>query len=302
MLFAADRLSLGLVLPLQPRLPEDIDFQVQLDFVRRAEQAGFEAIWVRDVPLNNDEYPDPVGHSDPFVLLGAIAASTSWIQLVTGAVVLTLRHPLHIAKAALSLQSLSNNRFVLGLGSGDRPSEFRAFGRDFENRKELFRRNWASLSAALGPDQTLLDEGLSPLSEFALRPRPAVQVPMLAVGSASQSLEWIARNATGWATYHRELPIQKDRIALWHAAIAKSGDGFRSFSQSMNLDLLDDAAAPATTIELGYRCGRMELVRLLSAMREAGVHHVMFNLAPGRRGVAEVIDEIGSDVIPSIAV
>jgi alkanesulfonate monooxygenase SsuD/methylene tetrahydromethanopterin reductase-like flavin-dependent oxidoreductase (luciferase family) len=111
---------------MQEQERHDIDFGLQLKLARRADELGFSAIWVRDVPLNSPAYPDSVGHSDPWVLLGALAASTRSIALATGAIVLPLRHPLHVAKAALSMDALSSGRFILGLGSGDRPSEFAA--------------------------------------------------------------------------------------------------------------------------------------------------------------------------------
>jgi alkanesulfonate monooxygenase SsuD/methylene tetrahydromethanopterin reductase-like flavin-dependent oxidoreductase (luciferase family) len=56
---------------------------------------------------------------DPWVYLGWIAAQTSEIALATGALVLTLRHPLHTAKGAASVDRLSANRLVLGVASGD---------------------------------------------------------------------------------------------------------------------------------------------------------------------------------------
>ena len=71
------------------------DFHAQLRFAARADALGFRALWVRDVPLNSAEYPDPVGHLDPWVLLGALASQTERIALISGAIVLTLRHPLH---------------------------------------------------------------------------------------------------------------------------------------------------------------------------------------------------------------
>ncbi|WP_027684207.1 TIGR03571 family LLM class oxidoreductase [Rhizobium leguminosarum] len=299
-MFEENRLSIGLALPAQKRERADIDFAVQLDLVRAAEANGFSAVWVRDVPLNNPDYPDPVGHSDPFVLLAAIAATTKSIMLVTGAIVLTLRHPLHVAKAALSLQALSGGRLILGLGSGDRPTEFAVFGQSFEERKASFRTNWDILASAL-EHEALVPETLGGANgDFSIRPRSSSRVPMLAVGSASQSLEWISRNAVGWATYHRDYALQKDRIGLWHTAIAKTGAGFKSFSQSLNLELVDDPQSPTESINLGYRCGRIELVRHLLDLKELGVHHVMINLTEGSRPETEVIEEIGTSVLPEL--
>lgn len=301
MLFAPDRLSLGIVLPMQSRERRDVDPAVQLALARRADELGFAALWLRDVPLNSSGYPDPIGHSDPWVLAGALAATTTRIEIVTGAVVLPLRHPLHVAKAALSMNDLSGGRFTLGLGSGDRSTEYALFGQDFERRKELFRGNWQRVAAALQNDPAVLDEAGLDRADFELLPRvERREVPMIAVGSSGQSLEWIARNAQGWATYHRELAIQKDRIALWKKAVAKSTQKFRSFSQAMGLELVDDPAAPAETIGLGYRSGRLALIDILEELRDAGVNHVMFNLGGGSRPVADVLSELASDVLPAL--
>jgi luciferase-type oxidoreductase len=298
MLTEPRRLTLGIVLPAQPREADDFDFEAQIAVARKADELGFSAIWVRDVPLNSDSYPDPIGHSDPWVLLGALAQATKQIQLVTGSIVLPLRHPLHVAKAALSVNALSRGRFVLGLGSGDRPSEFAVFGKDFEHRKVLYRDNWIRLAAALGTEGNVLDEEGGLRSEFQIRPRAeGTKVPMMAVGSASQSLEWIARNAVGWATYYRPLSAQVDRLGLWRTAVEKVTTEFRSFSQSMLLDLSEDPDAETEPLGLGMRTGRKGLGRYLRDIGGLGANHVMFNLVPGSRPVEEVLQEISEDVM-----
>ncbi|MGA1802742.1 TIGR03571 family LLM class oxidoreductase [Rhizobium sp. HT1-10] len=295
------RLTLGIVLPSQPRQAADFDFETQLAIARRADELGFSAIWVRDVPLNGDSYPDPTGHADPWVLLGALALATTRINLVSGSIVLPLRHPLHVAKAALSVNALSKGRFVLGLGSGDRPSEFSVFGKDFAHRKELYRHNWTRLAAALGQGSEVLDEEGVVRPEFQIRPRTgAAPVSMLAVGSASQSLEWIARNAVGWATYYRPLAAQADRIGLWKTAVGKVTTEHRSFSQSMLLDLSEDPVAPAEPLGLGMRVGRNALVRYLQDIHALGANHVMFNLASGSRPVEQILQEISEDVMDEV--
>jgi luciferase-type oxidoreductase len=292
------RVTLGIVLPIQARQTDDFDYPSQIAIASKADTLGFDAIWVRDVPLNANSYPDPIGHSDPWVLLGALAQATTNIRLVTGAIVLPLRHPLHIAKAALSVDSLSNGRFVLGLGSGDRPSEFAVFGQEFEARKQRFRDNWARLASALGPEGQVFGEKGESQSEFEIRPRSGrIPIPLLAVGSASQSLEWIARNAVGWATYYRPLAAQADRIALWKSAVKKVTSGSRSFSQSMVLDLADDPDADLEPLGLGMRIGRNGLIRYLEYIRDLGANHVMFNLVAGKRPVGEMLQEIAEDVM-----
>lgn len=301
-LFHPGRLTLGLVLPLTEMRQEEIDPMEQLAYATQADRLGFDALWVRDVPLNSPDYPDPVGHLEPWVHLGALAAQTRRIALITGAIVSPLRHPLHVAKAAMSLDVLSNGRFVLGLGTGDRPPEFSAFGQSHAKRAEIFRAHWERIAAALGKNSRVIADiadGTDPVA-FEMRPRPVHgEVPMLVVGSAQQTLEWIARHAAGWVTYHRPYEVQKGRFDLWRKAVDKHGGGaFRSFSQAFNLQLTEDPVAAPNPIELGYRLGRHALVDMLVQHREMGINHVMFNLSTIGRPVAEVMDELAGDVLP----
>lgn len=301
-----NRLSIGLTLPLMPSGQAAVDHADRIDIseqrrlARLADDSGFRALWIRDVPLNSDDYPDPVGHLDPWSWLGALAVDTRQIALISGAIVLTLRHPLHIAKAAASVATLSQDRFILGLGSGDRPPEFAAFGEDVAERRRLFADHWQVVAKALGSSQQVVpDRHEVDSPEFQLRPMPAEPVPLLAVGSGGQSVNWIARNAIGWMTYHREPAQQLDRYRMWRAAVEQSTPAeFRGFGEAMRLELSVDPEAPATPLDLGYRTGRKALVEVLESLREMGVHHVSLNLGLGERPADAIIEELATHVLP----
>jgi len=297
--FSEGRLSIGLTLPLLRAGDIVADFREQVELAALADALGFRALWVRDVPLNSADYPDPVGHLDPWVLLGALAMHTTQIALASGAIVLTLRHPLHIAKGAGSVQTLSNGRFILGLGSGDRPPEYAAFGRDGEERRELYRVHWETVAAALGESpRVVADRRPQGAPEFMLLPQPPSPVPLLAVGSGGQSVDWIARHSIGWMTYHREPETQRARHSMWRAAVERlPTPGFRAFGVAMRLDLSGDPHERATPLPLGYRAGLNALLELLREMRENGTHHVTLNLTSDRP-VREVIEELAADVLP----
>ncbi|HEY4352012.1 MAG TPA: LLM class oxidoreductase [Paraburkholderia sp.] len=297
--FSNDALSLGLTLPLLRTGEIVADFDEQLALARLADERGFRALWVRDVPLNSADYPDPVGHLDPWVFLGALAMNTRRIALASGAIVLTLRHPLHIAKAAVAVNTLSHGRFILGLGSGDRPPEYAAFGAQPDERRELYRRHWDTLAAALGkPSRVIPDHAPDGAPAFQLLPDSANTVPLLAVGSGGQSVDWIARHSLGWMTYHREPDAQRARHSMWRAAVERAAPTeFRAFGVAMRLDLSSDPHEPAQSVSLGYRTGRHALIDILDQMRADGTHHVTFNLA-AQRPAADVIDELANDVLP----
>jgi G6PDH family F420-dependent oxidoreductase len=105
----------------------------------RAEQAGFDFVEMSD---HFHPWVEAQGHS-PFVwsVLGAVAAKTTTLELATGVTCPSVRyHPAIIAQAAATLALISDGRFTLGVGSGERLNEH-IVGRGFpgiRERHEMF--------------------------------------------------------------------------------------------------------------------------------------------------------------------
>jgi G6PDH family F420-dependent oxidoreductase len=116
--------------------PEELVRQAVL-----AEAAGFDFVEMSD---HFHPWLDVQGHSSfTWTVLGAIAAKTERVGLVTGVTCPTVRyHPAIIAQAAATLALVSGGRFVLGVGSGERLNEH-VVGRGFPDsvrvRHELLR-------------------------------------------------------------------------------------------------------------------------------------------------------------------
>lgn len=88
----------------------------------RAEESGFDFVEISD---HYHPWVEAQGHS-PFTwtVLGAIAARTTTLGLATGVTCPTFRyHPAIIAQAAATLAVLSDGRFTLGVGAGERLNE-----------------------------------------------------------------------------------------------------------------------------------------------------------------------------------
>jgi luciferase-type oxidoreductase len=287
----ASGLTLGLMTPspMPARIPGELREQQLI--AQTAEIAGFSALWCRDVPLMIPQEGNVSALDDPFVWLAMLVAATSTIAVGTAAAVLPLRDPLHLAKSALSLNRLSGGRLILGLGSGDRPSEFAAFGRDVQNSAQVYRDRWQVLRDAMDPARQAAVRERTGGYDIHVAPEEAV--PMIVVGTSRQSLQWIAAHADGWASYHREEERQQGRIGLWQQALAQRGGGARPFIQSLNLDLLHDPDAPPEPIALGLRAGRNALLAYLLRLRALGVAHVIINIATSGRPPVEVIQELG---------
>ncbi|WP_295575620.1 TIGR03571 family LLM class oxidoreductase [uncultured Stenotrophomonas sp.] len=300
LLFPTQGLSLGLMTPVAARGLADPHAARRI--ARLADDLGFAALWTRDVPLMVPQGPDATASAldDPFLWLGMLAAVTERIAVGSAAIVLPLRQPLQVAKSALSLDRISDGRFVLGLGSGDRPEEFEAFGEDLEGRAATFRERWSLLRAALSPDAEERGSVRRATGGFDVLPAPTTRIPMLVVGTARQSLQWIAREAEGWATYHREETAQEGRIGLWQQAQAQGTGPAKPFVQSMLLDLQADPQAPPEPLPLGLKVGRDALRDYLLRVHAQGVAHVMFNLIDNGRPIDAVLREIGEQVLPDM--
>ncbi|WP_422087572.1 TIGR03571 family LLM class oxidoreductase [Variovorax sp.] len=297
----AGRLTLGLMTPVARANGAMADPEAEREVAALADRLGFAALWTRDVPVMVPQGDEISVLDEPFVWLATLAGATRRIALGTAAAVLPLRHPLHVAKAALSLNRLSGERFILGLGSGDREAEFAIFKQDIALRGDAFRERWNLVRSALSPDEA----GRAALREATgghdLMAPPAERIGMLVVGSARQSLQWTAAHADGWATYHRDEARQQGRIGLWQTALRERADGeAKPFIQSLQIDLLEDPAAPAEPIELGLRTGRDALVAYLDRMEDAGVAHVLMNVVRGPRPAREVVEELGREVLPRL--
>ena len=89
---------------------------------KMAEQWGYHSFWVPDHVLKH--------RMDPLTILMAVGQNTSTIRLGTAVMVLPYRLPYLTAKAAVSVDVLTNGRLMLGLGIGDLFHEFEALELD----------------------------------------------------------------------------------------------------------------------------------------------------------------------------
>ena len=103
-------------------MTETTDPKALVRNARLAEDAGFDFVAISD---HFHPWLESHGHS-PFAwsVLGAIAASTSRVGIATGLTCPTMRyHPAIVAQAAATIGVMSDGRFTLAVGSGERLNE-----------------------------------------------------------------------------------------------------------------------------------------------------------------------------------
>jgi luciferase-type oxidoreductase len=303
--FRKGRMSLGFFFPIEAFSGDVPALESPEVLARRADEAGYAALWVRDVPIRDPHFGDVGQIMDPWVFAAWIAAHTRRIAIGTGSVILPLRPTMDLAKASASLDRMSGGRFLFGVASGDRPSEFPLYGRDHSLRGDDFRRSVEEVRALhqdLGPLELARRLSGTPL-QFLPKP-PAGRVPLLVTGFGQQTLDWIALHADGWMTYPRDSAAQAHTISRWNEAVESvCGSGVhKPVMQSLYIDLLADADAAPRPMHLGFRLGRNALVALLSRYQAVGVGHTAFNLKHGSRDARSVMDELTEHVLPHFVI
>ena len=127
-----------------------------------AEQLGFDSLLVHDHVSYDTEWfghrtsglVEPHADMEPdlyesLITLAYVARATSTIRLGTAVMVLPLRDPRVLARQIITLQALSRGRLVLGIGSGDYPSEYRVMQTPYREKAAYTRENLETLRSIL---------------------------------------------------------------------------------------------------------------------------------------------------------
>lgn len=301
--FRPNRLSLGLVVPLEAYASGPVPtLHRHIERVQLAEALGFPALWLRDVPFNVPSFGDAGQVHDPFVYLGLLSGLTERIALGVASIVLPLRHPAHVAKAAASADVLSGGRLLLGVASGDRPDEYPALDVPFAERGARFRASFDYIRRMADEAPAFDNPYGSPGGGMDMLPKPARgRLPLLITGGSQQDPDWLARNGDGWMTYPRPVVTQAKVIADWRARIDAAGVPDKPAMQSLYVDLADDANAAPRPIHLGYRLGVRPLRAHLQALQAIGVNHVALNLRFNQADIETTLKRLADEVLPDFS-
>jgi probable F420-dependent oxidoreductase len=183
------------------------------NFVARIEESGAAQVGLPDRLLMTADMEHPGGGSyghpptepylEPIVMLGAIAVATRTIRLTTTILVAPVRQPIVLAKAAATVDVLSDGRLDLALGAGWYEPEFRAVGASVDERFarleeciQVCRILWSDSPATFHGRWCSFDGVTS-------RPAPVAGRVPIWIGTqarpSARTAERIARWADGWA-------------------------------------------------------------------------------------------------------
>lgn len=301
--FRPNRLSLGLVVPIETYVQGPVPTMAHhIERIQLAEQLGFSAVWLRDVPFNVPSFGDAGQTYDPFVYLGLLAGQTERIALGVASIILPLRHPAHVAKAAATVDVLSGGRLILGVASGDRPEEYPALNQLFGDRGARFRESFDYIRR-MGESAPAFDSGFGRLNGgMDMLPKPVSgKLPLIVTGGSQQGPDWIARNGDGWMIYPRNLGAQAQIVRDWRSRVEAADTPAKPIMQPLYIDLTEDSETPPQPIHLGLRLGMNPLLAYLKSLERIGINHVALNLRFNQANTETTLKRLADDILPAFA-
>ena len=186
-----------------PYNPELLTKSSLTRFAQAAEEAGFSGIGFTDHPAPSERWLAAGGHDavDPFAALAFCAAVTDRLRLIPNILVLPYRNPFLVAKAAATLDALSDGRFTLAVATGYLRAEYQALGVDFDQRNALFDEAIAVIRGVWSEDD-FAHQGLTFTAKGqTANPKPNPHPPIWIGGNSRQSRRRVARYGQGWSPF-----------------------------------------------------------------------------------------------------
>ncbi|WP_225729317.1 LLM class F420-dependent oxidoreductase [Nocardia sp. JCM 34519.1] len=172
------------------------------------EERGFESLFVAEhshIPASRQS-PYPAGGElprvyyramDPFVALGAIAAVTERLVLGTGVTLLIQRDVIHTAKEVATLDTISNGRFVFGVGVGWNLEEMADHGTDPRTRGALLDEQLRAIRQIWTEDLAEFHGRFIDFDPMYAWPKPVRQPPIY-IGGGDAAVRRAIRHGVGW--------------------------------------------------------------------------------------------------------
>jgi F420-dependent oxidoreductase-like protein len=215
---------------------EGVTWPQWLAIAQTCERLGFEGLFTSDHYLSVVR-PDP-GSSDAWTLLGALAARTERLRLGTMVSPVTFRLPVVLAKAATTVDRISEGRVDLGMGAGWWEEEHRSHGIPFPptvERLEMLEEQLEIVHGLWSERPFSFESRHYAVEDCHLDPRP-VQRPHPPIIVGGKGGPTIARLAATWADEFNRVGGMPDEVgasfARVRAAVHGAGRDGSSFTTS----------------------------------------------------------------------
>jgi alkanesulfonate monooxygenase SsuD/methylene tetrahydromethanopterin reductase-like flavin-dependent oxidoreductase (luciferase family) len=259
------------------------------EIVLRAEDVGFDSVWVPDELHWRAEGQADLAFWEGWTLLAALAATTSRVRLGTLVCCTNYRNPALLAKMAATVDEISRGRLVLGLGAGWSTDQFEMFGYEADHLFDRFEESLGIILGLLRDGHVTFEGRYQRTRDAALLPagpRPG-GIPILLGVEHSRGMRLAARHADTWNAFlpRRDLAVEIPRLCAELDAACAAEDR--------------DPATLARTVSLMALLEDVPFVVQGSDWTERALRGSSDEIAAGLRSIAAMgIEEVQVGVVP----
>lgn len=298
------------------RIPMEVDDQREFQNIaavtamaQAMDNAGIDACHITDHPAPTAKWRAAGGHDalDPFTGLAFVAAVTRRLKLHTNLVVLPYRNPFVTAKAAATLDVLSEGRLILGVGVGYLRGEYEALGVDFETRGALMDEAIDTLKMAWCEGEASCQGRAFAARGVLARPLPIQKPhpPIWAGGNSHRAIRRAAERCDGWSPFFVEGAMSKgvrtDEIVSLEDLETKVGQLQEHRLAAGRPWPLDICIAPKVPLQPGSHADAQRWLDDLSELAELGVTWTGCDLPhPNFAAYMDNLQWFAEEVVPEI--
>jgi probable F420-dependent oxidoreductase len=228
-----------------PHYGTDPSLEDVVSIAKECERLGFDSVWVSDhLAFDLEKYggtDELLGSLEPLTTLGAIAGETSTVRLGTMVLCNEFRHPVQLAKEAVTLDLASGGRLELGIGAGWYEREFRMAGLEFPRAGVRLQRLGEAvriLRAAFSGEPFSLRGKHYVVEDMLVRPRPVLPPTIWVGGKGDRALRLIASLGEGWnAAWFQDVAAYAERARLLGDAPVRRSIG--QYAQGSAQEIVD---------------------------------------------------------------
>ena len=259
------------------------DSQEVIDITVRAEEIGFDSVWINHHVVHAGYIQERLGNRpyfDGLTVLTYVAALTKTIRLGTSVLVLPYLNPLVLAKTLTTLDVMSGGRLVVGVGVGALPQESEALGSDYTQRGAYTDESIAILKELWTQDNPSFSGKFFGFSGIQFWPKPNQKPhPPIQVGGASRAaLRRVARVADGWHPTRVTAEDVADGIEYLKRQLESAGRKLSEITITVRGELnILDAVGPRREEGLGNTPDR--LLSAIDSLAVLGVSEVIFQIS-----------------------
>ena len=269
------------------------DWPVIRDLAARGEAAGLDSLWVIDhLVLGNADRPE-YGLHEAISILAALAATTTRAELGTLVLATSFRPPAVLAKMAATIDRISGQRLILGLGCGWHEPEYDAFGFPFDHRVGRFEEAMSIIAPLLNGGRVTVDGRWYHVDDCVLLPPPVRRVPILIAGKGERMLSLVARHADQWnaAWFGRPNARYRERVSDLQHAFELADRDPATLEITVGVEVDNGDTSDRTGAAEHLPADASAIADALSEWAAAGVGHVQLNSGPTDARIVDIYAE-----------